>query len=62
MRDANIDAFWGREESTVASNLREGIRMEKTMERLGIPCATPPMVTVSVGRFVWNEDGSGSIG
>ena len=43
IRDANIDAFWGREESTVASNLREGIRMERTMERLGMPSVTPPM-------------------
>ena len=43
IRDANIDAFWGREESTVSSNLREGIRMEKTMKGLGMPSATPPM-------------------
>jgi hypothetical protein len=41
--DANIDAFWGREESTVSSKLQEGIRMEKTMEPLGMPSAAPPI-------------------
>jgi 3-hydroxyacyl-CoA dehydrogenase len=43
IRDANIDVFWGREESTVSSNLQEGIRMEKMMERLGMPLANPLM-------------------
>jgi hypothetical protein len=43
MRQANLDAFWSREISTVKSNLREGIRMEKMSKRFGMPCITPVM-------------------
>jgi hypothetical protein len=43
MRRANLDAFWGRETSTVKSKLRAGLRIEKTMTRLGTPCVNGPM-------------------
>jgi hypothetical protein len=43
MRRANLDAFWSREISTVKSNLREAIRMEKMAKRFGMPCITPVM-------------------
>ena len=43
MRRANLDAFWGRETNTVKNNLRAGLRMEKTMSRLGMPCVNSPM-------------------
>jgi hypothetical protein len=43
MRRANLDAFWSRESTTVASNLREAIRMERTSSRLGYPSVTPAM-------------------
>jgi hypothetical protein len=43
IRRANLDAFWGRETNTVKNNLRAGLRMEKTMTRLGMPCVNGPM-------------------
>jgi hypothetical protein len=44
IRRANLDAFWSRESSTVAFNLREARRMElKVADRLGMPSITPPM-------------------
>jgi hypothetical protein len=43
MRRANLDAFWSRETSTIGSNLREAIRMEKTAKRYGMPCITPTL-------------------
>jgi hypothetical protein len=43
MRRANLDAFWSRETSTVKSNLREAIRIEKTSNRLGMPSITPKL-------------------
>jgi hypothetical protein len=43
MRRANLDAFWSRETSTVKSNLKEGMRVERTAFRLGMPSITPPM-------------------
>jgi len=42
MRRANLDAFWSREKSTVASNRREGIRFENTCRTLGISNPYPP--------------------
>ena len=53
MRRANLDAFWSRETSTVTSNLKEAMRVEKTAFRLGMPSITPPM-----GPFPL-EDGQG---
>jgi hypothetical protein len=43
LRRANLDAFWDRASSTVSSNLRAGMRGEKTTRRLGMPSLTPPM-------------------
>jgi hypothetical protein len=43
MRRANLDAFWSRETSTVSSNLREAMRVERTAFRLHMPSITPPM-------------------
>jgi hypothetical protein len=43
VRQVNLDAFWSRESSTVTSNLRELVRMEKTTKRLGLPCVMPPL-------------------
>jgi hypothetical protein len=43
MRRANLDAFWERASSTVGSNLRAGMRSEKTTGRLNMPSLTPPM-------------------
>jgi hypothetical protein len=43
MRWANLDAFWERASSTVGSNLRGGMRSEKTTGRLNMPSSTPPM-------------------
>jgi hypothetical protein len=43
IRRANLDAFWSRESSTVKSNFRELIRMEKTSLRLRLPCVSPPL-------------------
>lgn len=43
IRRATLDAFWSRESSTVASNLKEARRMERTMAKYGLPSATPPM-------------------
>jgi hypothetical protein len=44
IRRANLDAFWSREPTTVASNLREARKMEsKVADRLGIPSITRPM-------------------
>jgi hypothetical protein len=40
----NLDAFWERASSTVGSNLRAGMRSEKTTGRLNMPSLTPPMV------------------
>jgi hypothetical protein len=42
-RRANLDAFWDRATSTVASNLREAMRGEKFATRIGMPSLTPPM-------------------
>mmetsp|Transcript_17572 Transcript_17572/g.49643 ORF Transcript_17572/g.49643 Transcript_17572/m.49643 type:complete len:426 (+) Transcript_17572:14374-15651(+) len=44
IRRANLDAFWSRESSTVAHNLREARRMEtRVADRLGIPSISRPM-------------------
>jgi hypothetical protein len=43
VRRANLDAFWIRESTTVSSNLREALRMERMTFRLGLPCVTPLM-------------------
>jgi hypothetical protein len=43
MRRANIDAFREWASSTVGSNLRAGMRSEKTTGRLNMPSLTPPM-------------------
>jgi hypothetical protein len=43
IRQANLDSFWCRAKSTVAANMREGVHMEKTVDRLGMPPVTPPM-------------------
>jgi hypothetical protein len=40
---ASLDAFWGRETTTVTKNLTESKRMERTFSRLGMPSGTPPM-------------------
>jgi hypothetical protein len=40
---ATSDAFWSWALSTVASNLREGLRGERFADRMGIPCLAPPM-------------------
>jgi hypothetical protein len=42
-RQANLDAFWCRAKSTVAANLRAGLRMEKTADDYGMPSIAPPM-------------------
>jgi hypothetical protein len=43
MRRANLDAFWERASTTVSSNLRAGMRVERTSDWLGMPSLTPPM-------------------
>jgi hypothetical protein len=43
MRRASLDAFWSREKSSVSSNLKEAMRVERTAFRLGMPSITPPM-------------------
>jgi hypothetical protein len=43
VRRANLNAFWNRESPTVNSNLQEGLRMERMMARLGLPCVTSVM-------------------
>jgi hypothetical protein len=43
IRRANIDSFWSREKTTVATNLLEARRMERTMGKYGLPATTPPM-------------------
>jgi hypothetical protein len=40
---ANLDSVWSRESSTVRSNLKEARRMERTMQKYGLPSATPSM-------------------
>jgi hypothetical protein len=40
---ATLDAFWGRETSTVNKNLNEAKRQERTNSRLRMPSGTPPM-------------------
>jgi hypothetical protein len=42
-RRVSLDAFWSRETNTVKSNQKEARRMEKTMEKYGLPPATPSM-------------------
>jgi hypothetical protein len=42
-RQANLDAFWCRAKTAVASNLRVGLRMEKTADNYGMPSIAPPM-------------------
>jgi hypothetical protein len=42
-RQANLDAFWCWAKSTVASNLRASLRMEKTADDYGMPSIAPPM-------------------
>jgi hypothetical protein len=43
IRRANLDSFWSREKTTVATNLLEACRMEKTMRKYGLPATTPSM-------------------
>jgi hypothetical protein len=43
MRRANLDAFWEQASSTVGSNLRAGMRSERTTGRLNMLSLTPPM-------------------
>jgi hypothetical protein len=43
IRRALLDAFWSRETNTVKTNLKEARRMERTMEKYGLPSATPMM-------------------
>jgi hypothetical protein len=40
---ATLDAFWGRETSTVNKNLNGAKRQERTNSRLRMPSGTPPM-------------------
>jgi hypothetical protein len=40
---ACLDAFWGRETTTVEKNLTEARRTERTFTRLGMPSVMPPM-------------------
>jgi hypothetical protein len=40
---ACLDAFWGRETTTVEKNLTEARRTERTFTRLRMPSVTPPM-------------------
>jgi hypothetical protein len=42
-RQANLDAFWCRAKSTVASNLWAGLQMEKTADNYGMPSIVPQM-------------------
>ncbi len=42
-RQANLDACWCRAKSTVVSNLRAGLRMEKTADNYGMPSIAPPL-------------------
>lgn len=39
IRRANLDAFWGRESSTVSKNLSVLLRAERCFDRLGMPSA-----------------------
>lgn len=39
VRRANLDAFWGRESSTVSKNLSVLLRTERCFDRLGMPSA-----------------------
>jgi hypothetical protein len=43
IRRANLDSFWSREGSTVLNNLKEARRMERTMQKYGLPSTTPSM-------------------
>jgi hypothetical protein len=43
MRRANLDAFWEMASTAVSSNLRAGMRAERTSDRLGMPSLTLPM-------------------
>jgi hypothetical protein len=49
---ATLDAFWGRETSTVNTNLNEAKQQERTNSRLRMPSGTPPM-----GPFPVRDDG-----
>ncbi|KAG7340358.1 hypothetical protein IV203_023901 [Nitzschia inconspicua] len=49
---ATLDAFWSREQSTVKANLAGALHMERTNDRLGMPCTTPPMGPYPL-RDVW---------
>jgi hypothetical protein len=42
-RQAHLDALWCRVKTTVVSNLRAGLRMEKMANHYGMPSIAPPM-------------------
>ena len=42
-RRANLDAFWSREPTTVANNLKNLSRTLKTENRFGFESSTPPL-------------------
>jgi hypothetical protein len=48
---ACLDAFWGRDSTTVEKNLTEARRTERTSTRLQMPSVTPPM-----GPFPLTDD------
>ena len=43
IRRASLDAFWSREPSTVESNRREGMKIERVSEELGLSSILPMM-------------------
>ena len=49
LRRANIDAFWSREPNTIADNLREVRRMQRTGDWLRIGCIAPPLGPFPIG-------------
>ena len=43
IRRASLDAFWSREPSTVESNRRQGMKIERVSEELGLSSILPMM-------------------